>query len=168
MFQDKSASLFLANSAIQSPERNAEQFLGSSATMWQGRFLSRSAKMFPDSNVQMFQGKSARMFLVNSAVMYQDKSARLCRDNSVTLCQDSSVVMYLNRSVPLFRGNNVKMSLVNSVVRCPSRSVRQLNLHMEESKQKKQKKPRLTICKTKPPNERFKFLSRTPDSSTIL
>merc|ERR1712002_1050302 len=152
MFQDKSASLFLANSAIQSPERNAEQFLGSSATMWQGRFLSRSAKMFPDSNVQMFQ----------------DKSARLCRDNSVTLCQDNSVVMYLNRSVPLFQGNNVKMSLVNSVVRCPSRSVRQLNLHMEESKQKKQKKPRLTICKTKPPNERFKFLSRTPDSSTIL
>merc|ERR1711881_708675 len=75
---------------------------------------------------------------------YQDKSARLCRDNSVTLCQD------------------------NNVVRCPSRSVRQLNLHMEESKQKKQIKPRLTICKTKPPNERFKFLSRTPDSSTIL
>merc|ERR1712126_339526 len=95
----------------------------------------------------------------NSAVMYQDKSARLCQDNSV--------VMYLNRSVPLFQDNNVKMSLVNSVVRCPSRSVRQLNLHMEESKQKKQKKPRLTICKTKPPNERFKFLSRTPDSSTI-
>ena len=124
----------------------------------------------------MFHGKSARMFLVNSATtcpdnsaaMYQDKSARLCRDNSVTLCQDNSVVMYLNRSVPLFQGNNVKMCLVNNVVRCPSRSVRQLNLHMEESKQKKQKNPRLTICKTKPPNERFKLLSRTPDSSTIL
>lgn len=117
MFQLFNAETLPKNSVSPAQDRNARQYLGSSAPLPQDKsaemFQPNSARLLPEKS----KGKSAKMFPQRNAVVFPMSSARMYPKHSVPMSLNRNAPQFLERSVSLFPDNSARRFQGSSVLR---------------------------------------------------